>query len=171
MVSGDGLKIKQSNIIQNTLVRPKTTNIITIDPDGNIVDGGDTPTPTPTPTPSENTKAKYSISGLVWIDENENGQRDNEEKAKEGVEVLLYDVTSKKFVTDEKGKTLTKQTDKDGKYTFTNIYLGQYYVIFKYDTDTYNITEYQKSDVDSSQNNDAIEKYARIFNEYAKFNY
>ena len=165
MVSGDGLKTKQSNIIQNTLVRPKTTNIITIDPDGNIVDGGDTPTPTPTPTPSENTKAKYSISGLVWIDENENGQRDNEEKAKEGVEVLLYDVTSKKFVTDEKGKTLTKQTDKDGKYTFTNIYLGQYYVIFKYDTDTYNITEYQKSDVDSSQNNDAIEKYARIFNE------
>ena len=165
MVSGDGLKIKQSNIIQNTLVRPKTTNIITIDPDGNIVDGGDTPTPTPTPTPSENTKAKYSISGLVWIDENENGQRDNEEKAKEGVEVLLYDVTSKKFVTDEKGKTLTKQTDKDGKYTFTNIYLGQYYVIFKYDTDTYNITEYQKSYVDSSQNNDAIEKYARIFNE------
>ena len=165
MVSGDGLKIKQSNIIQNTLVRPKTTNIITIDPDGNIVDGGDTPTPTPTPTPSENTKAKYSISGLVWIDENENGQRDNEEKAKEGVEVLLYDVTSKKFVTDEKGKTLTKQTDKDGKYTFTNIYLGQYYVIFKYDTDTYNITEYQKLDVDSSQNNDAIEKYARIFNE------
>ena len=165
MVSGDGLKTKQSNIIQNTLVRPKTTNIITIDPDGNIVDGGATPTPTPTPTPSENTKAKYSISGLVWIDENENGQRDNEEKAKEGVEVLLYDVTSKKFVTDEKGKTLTKQTDKDGKYTFTNIYLGQYYVIFKYDTDTYNITEYQKSDVDSSQNNDAIEKYARIFNE------
>ena len=165
MVSGDGLKTKQSNIIQNTLVRPKKTNIITIDPDGNIVDGGDTPTPTPTPTPSENTKAKYSISGLVWIDENENGQRDNEEKAKEGVEVLLYDVTSKKFVTDEKGKTLTKQTDKDGKYTFTNIYLGQYYVIFKYDTDTYNITEYQKSDVDSSQNNDAIEKYARIFNE------
>ena len=165
MVSGDGLKTKQSNIIQNTLVRPKTTNIITIDPDGNIVDGGDTPTPTPTPTPSENTKAKYSISGLVWIDENENGQRDNEEKAKEGVEVLLYDVTSKKFVTDEKGKTLTKQTDKDGKYTFTNIYLGQYYVIFKYDADTYNITEYQKSDVDSSQNNDAIEKYARIFNE------
>ena len=165
MVSGDGLKTKQSNIIQNTLVRPKTTNIITIDPDGNIVDGGDTPTPTPTPTPSENTKAKYSISGLVWIDENENGQRDNEEKAKEGVEVLLYDVTSKKFVTDEKGKTLTKQTDKDGKYTFTNIYFGQYYVIFKYDTDTYNITEYQKSDVDSSQNNDAIEKYARIFNE------
>ncbi len=43
--------------------------------------------------------------------------------------------------------------------------MGQYYVIFKYDTDTYNITEYQKSDVDSSQNNDAIEKYARIFNE------
>ena len=163
MVSGNGLKTKQSNVIQNILVHPKTTNIITVDPDGNIVDGGDTPTPAP--TPSGNTKTKYSISGLVWIDDNENGQRDSDEKVKDNVEVLLYDITNKKFVTDEKGKTITQKTDKGGKYSFTNIYSGQYYVIFKYDTDIYNITEYQKADVENSQNNDAIEKYARIFNE------
>ena len=166
MVSGEGIKTKQSNIIQNTLVHPKTTNIIEIDSNGNIIDGGDTPTPTPTPgNNSQNTKTKYSISGMVWIDENLNGQRDSGEKSKEGVEVLLYDITNQKFVTDEKGNVLTKKTDSEGKYTFTNIYTGQYYVIFEYDTDTYNVTDYQKSDVEASSNNDAVEKYVKIFNE------
>ena len=166
MVSGEGIKTKQSNIIQNTLVHPKTTNIIEIDSNGNIIDGGDTPTPTPTPgNNSQNTKTKYSISGMVWIDENLNGQRDSGEKSKEGVEVLLYDITNQKFVTDEKGNVLTKKTDSEGKYTFTNIYTGQYYVIFEYDTNTYNVTDYQKSDVEASSNNDAVEKYVKIFNE------
>lgn len=165
IVSGDGLKTKQSNIIQNTLIHPKTTNIIEVDSNGNIIDGGNTPAPTPTPDNTQNTKVKYSISGMVWIDDNENGERDSNEGVKEGIEVLLYDVTNKKFVTDEKGKTLTQKTDKDGKYSFSNIYTGQYYVLFKYDTDIYNITEYQRSGVDNSQNNDAVEKYVRIFNE------
>ena len=166
MVSGEGIKTKQSNIIQNTLVHPKTTNIIEVDSNGNIIDGGNTPIPTPTPGDnSQNTKTKYSISGMVWIDENLNGQRDSGEKSKEGVEVLLYDITNQKFVTDEKGNVLTKKTDSEGKYTFTNIYTGQYYVIFEYDTDTYNVTDYQKSDVEASSNNDAVEKYVKIFNE------
>ena len=165
IVSGEGLKTKQSNIIQNTLVHPKTTNVIEVDSNGNIIDGGNTPTPTPTPDNTQNTKAKYSISGVAWIDVNENGRRDNDETLKEGVEVLLYDVTNKKFVTDETGKVLKPKTDKDGKYAFTNIYVGQYYVVFKYDTDMYGITDYQKADVLNTENNDVVEKYARIFDE------
>ena len=165
IVSGEGLKTKQSNIIQNTLVHPKTTNVIEVDSNGNIIDGGNTPTPTPTPDNTQNTKAKYSISGVVWIDADENGRRDNDETLKDGVEVLLYDVTNKKFVTDETGKVLSKKTDKDGKYSFTNIYVGQYYVVFKYDTDMYGITDYQRADVLNTENNDAVEKYARIFDE------
>ena len=165
IVSGEGLKTKQSNIIQNTLVHPKTTNVIEVDSNGNIIDGGNTPTPTPTPDNTQNTKAKYSISGVAWIDADENGRRDNDETLKDGVEVLLYDVTNKKFVTDETGKVLSKKTDKDGKYSFTNIYVGQYYVVFKYDTDMYGITDYQRADVLNKENNDAVEKYARIFDE------
>ena len=38
-------------------------------------------------------------------------------------------------------------------------------MIFKYDTENYGITEYQASNVSTSQNNDAIEKLARIFDE------
>ena len=165
IVSGEGLKTKQSNIIQNTLVHPKTTNVIEVDSNGNIIDGGNTPTPTPTPDNTQNTKAKYSISGVAWIDADENGRRDNDETLKDGVEVLLYDVTNKKFVTDETGKVLSKKTDKDGKYSFTNIYVGQYYVVFKYDTDMYGITDYQRADVLNTENNDVVEKYARIFDE------
>ena len=165
IVSGEGLKTKQSNIIQNTLVHPKTTNVIEVDSNGNIIDGENTPTPTPTPDNTQNTKDKYSISGVAWIDADENGRRDNDETLKDGVEVLLYDVTNKKFVTDETGKVLSKKTDKDGKYSFTNIYVGQYYVVFKYDTDMYGITDYQRADVLNTENNDAVEKYARIFDE------
>ncbi len=165
IVTGTGIKTKQSNIVQNTLVHPQTTNVIEIDSDGNVIDNGNTPIPKPDNNSTQTTKAKYSISGIVWVDENDNGQRDNDEELKKGIEVLLYDVSSQKFVTDETGKTLIKTTDENGKYTFTNIYTGQYYVVFKFDSDTYNITEYQKTDISSTENNDAIEKDVNLLGE------
>lgn len=164
MVKGDYIETKNSNVIQNILYKPSTTNIIEIDSNGNIIDGGDIPTPAPGDN-SQSTKTKYSISGMAWIDNDENGQRDNDEKGKSGIKVLLYDIVNKKFITDEKGNILIKTTDENGKYTFTNIYIGQYYVVFEYDTDNYSIAEYQKSEILSSLNNDAIEKYVRMFNE------
>ena len=63
---------------------------------------------------------------MAWIDENLNGQRDESESAKSGIEVLLYNISAKKFITDEKGNVVVKTTGEDGKYTFTNIYSGQY---------------------------------------------
>ena len=163
IVSGNDMKAKQSNFIQNTIYHPKTTGVIVIDKDGNIVDSDKTTPDVPDNT--QTTKTKYTISGMAWIDENLNGQRDENESAKSGIEVLLYNISAKKFITDEKGNVVVKTTGEDGKYTFTNIYSGQYYVIFKYDTENYGITEYQASNVSTSQNNDAIEKLARIFNE------
>ena len=163
IVSGNDMKAKQSNFIQNTIYHPETTGVIVIDKDGNIVDSNK-PTPD-VPDNTQTTKTKYTISGMAWIDENLNGQRDESESAKSGIEVLLYNISAKKFITDEKGNVVVKTTGEDGKYTFTNIYSGQYYVIFKYDTENYGITEYQASNVSTSQNNDAIEKLARIFDE------
>ena len=163
IVSGNDMKAKQSNFIQNTIYHPETTGVIVIDKDGNIVDSNK-PTPD-VPDNTQTTKTKYTISGMAWIDENLNGQRDESESAKSGIEVLLYNISAKKFITDEKGNVVIKTTGEDGKYTFTNIYSGQYYVIFKYDTENYGITEYQASNVSTSQNNDAIEKLARIFDE------
>ncbi len=160
LVSGEGLKTKQSNIIQNTLYHPDTTNIIDVDSDGNVTDGENKPNQPP--TEDNNPTGNYSISGLVWNDENDNGIRESEEGKVEGVKVSLFDLNNKKFVTDEKGNPISQTTNSEGTYAFTNISRGEYYVIFEYDTDKYKVTEYQNVDASSSQNNDAIQKQANI---------
>ena len=66
LVSGEGIKTKQSNIIQNTLYHPDTTNIIDVDSDGNVTDGEDKPIVTPPEDDNNDQPNKtYSISGLV----------------------------------------------------------------------------------------------------------
>ena len=158
LVSGEGLKTKQSNIIQNTLYHPNTTNVIDVDSEGNVSDGENKPN-----VPSgDNTSGNYSISGLAWIDNNENGIRDEDEGKIKGIKVSLYDLTNKKFVTNDKGDKIEQETKEDGTYAFTNIPRGEYYVLFEYDTEKYNITDYQIADVSSSKNNDVITKKVNI---------
>ena len=50
------------------------------------------------------------------------------------------------------------KTDSDGTYRFTDINQGEYVVIFKYDTNTYRVTEYQKNGVSTNANSDATTK-------------
>ena len=163
LVSGEGIKTKQSNIIQNTLYHPDTTNIIDVDSDGNVTDGEDKPIVTPPEDDNNDQPNKtYSISGLVWNDDNENGIKDSNESKIEGVTVSLYDVTNNKFVTDDKGNRLKQVTQSEGTYAFTNLPKGEYYVVFEYDTEKYKITDYQIIDSNPSENNDAIEKSVNI---------
>ena len=163
LVSGEGIKTKQSNIIQNTLYHPDTTNIIDVDSDGNVTDGEDKPIVTPPEDDNNDQPNKtYSISGLVWNDDNENGIKDSNESKIEGVTVSLYDVTNNKFVTDDKGNRVKQVTQSEGTYAFTNLPKGEYYVVFEYDTEKYKITDYQVVNSSPSENNDAIEKSVNI---------
>ena len=161
-VSGERIKTKKSNIIQNTLYKPNTTNNVVIDSNGNAVED---PTNPDNPNQPTTGKTKFTISGLAWIDENSNGRRDSEEKLKPEIKVSLLDVEKNSFVKDNSGNIITKTTNEKGEYSFTRIPKGKYYVVFEYDSEEYAITEYQKTGVSGITNCDAVKKQAVVLGE------
>ena len=89
---------------------------------------------------------KYSISGRVWLDENQNGQRDSNEKEINDAQVTLLNVDTNKT-----------QKTKNGSYEFKDLDKGRYIAIFEYDTNKYNLTKYQAENVSKALNSD-VEK-------------
>lgn len=158
IVTGEYIQTKQSNIIQNTVKAKKV-----------VIDTGDEDDPTPPVDPENPDKPvnpdnpeikQYTISGIAWIDENENGQREETEQKLSGIEVMLLDITNNKYVQDGNGNIITRFTNTYGQYSFENINEGKYYVIFKYDNNDYEITTYQKPGISTSINSDAMKKEA-----------
>lgn len=101
--------------------------------------------------PTEEDK-KYSISGVAWLDENHDGQRQKEEKLLNGITAMLVNTANSSTIQAK------EVTDSNGAYNFSGLEKGNYILVFKYDTDTYSITEYQKSGIATSLNSDAISK-------------
>ena len=48
------------------------------------------------------------------------------------------------------------RTSENGSYEFTNVNNGNYIIVFCYDTGKYSLTEYQKSNISTSYNSDAV---------------
>ena len=90
---------------------------------------------------------KYSISGRVWLDENGNGQRDSNEKDINDVQITLLNVET----------NATQKVNNSESYKFTNLNKGKYIAIFEYDTNKYNLTQYQAENVSKDLNSD-VEK-------------
>lgn len=93
-------------------------------------------------------KGTKSISGIVWLDKDRNGRRDNSESALASIPVYLY-----------KGESMIQSTstNKSGKYTFRNLPEGDYYIVFEYDANKYAVTEYQKANIEAELNSNAVE--------------
>lgn len=86
-------------------------------------------------------KETYSLSGTIWIDTNENGQKDKTESFAKGIRVNLQ----------QSGETLkSTQTNTNGFYNFSNIEPGKYTVIFEYDGEKYGVTTYNQNDSNTS---------------------
>ena len=118
-------------------------------------------TPVNPDDPNTPSSKKVSISGIAWIDENEDGKRTTGEKTCNNVTVMLYDYKNNKFVKDN-DQIKNVQTNDKGEYRFDNIDKGQYIVIFLYDTSKYSVTEYKKNGILESKNSDAITKTVGI---------
>lgn len=156
-VSSGFIDEKASNEVVNIILKKKAEQEENKDPEDPT-----TPTDPSNPTtPTVPTDTKILISGIAWIDENENGKRDTDEQTYSNMTVMLYDYKNNTFVK-ENGQNKKVETNEKGEYEFTNIDKGQYIVVFLYDTNTYKLTEYQKQDIINSKNNDAITKTIEI---------
>lgn len=107
--------------------------------------------------PDENNQYKI-ISGVAWIDENENGQKDTNEKTAQGITVKLLDVEKNEFAKDSEGNILTTTTSSTGFYSFSKVEKGQYLVIFEYDNSQYGLTAFEKEGIDTEVNSNVINK-------------
>lgn len=103
-----------------------------------------------------NTNKSYKIRGTVWVDANNNGARDTDETLLSGVTVRLMNADNGQFVKDDQQNELRIQTGEDGSYVWDNLVTGNYIVVFDYDTNVYDLTEYKKNGVNEQQNSDVI---------------
>lgn len=111
---------------------------------------------------NNNNKNTFIISGTAWVDSNENGQIDDDEQKLEGIKVKLLNPKTNEYIKDNNGNTLEQTTNSDGLYAFSKIDKGEYLVIFEYDKDNYNVTEFEKNGVSNEKNSKAIEKTLTI---------
>lgn len=110
--------------------------------------------------PSDDTKTAetYKITGTAWLDSNKNGIRDDQEELLSGIKAILVNKSTNVIVKDKDTKQEKSTiTNEQGQYEFDNIEPGKYFVLFVYDSAKYSITEYQKAEVDTSVNSDAID--------------
>ena len=105
--------------------------------------------------PSEEVR---KITGNIWLDENGDGIKDENEMKFSNIEILLLDNKTGNIAKDIDGIELITKTDDNGDYAFSNICQGLYTVIFFYDSANYSTTTYRKDGVDTSKNSDAMDK-------------
>ena len=169
--SGDNIPTVITNTIQNTILKHPNAKVATQTPSqtptnpnsqGNNQNQNQsqnqnqtqnqTENSTQTPNQGSETSKNYSISGLAWLDENKDGQRQSNEKNLSGITVALVDLNDTTDVKD------TTTTSNSGNYSFNNLSQGNYLVLFRYDKDKYRLTSYQKSNVNNAVNSDAMEQ-------------
>lgn len=102
------------------------------------------------------------ISGVAWLDENENGMKDSGEELLQGISVKILETETNEMVKDMQGNEITAKTNADGFYSLENVPVGEYIVIFEYDTAKYNLTIFEKEGVSEQKNSNVINKNMTI---------
>ena len=128
--------IKTNEVMHRVKVNPEI-------PDKPGIDEPDTDKPD---TPTDKT---YSISGTAWLDENEDGIKDEKEKLLKGILVKIKQINEDnvaEYLKGEDGKEITAITDNDGKYEFKELKAGKYIIEFEYNTKTYKLTPVTNKD-------------------------
>ena len=108
-------------------------------------------------TDSPGGNGTYRISGVIWVDENNDGRKDTQETKLSGIRVTLFDQTTGNIVKDVNGNDMYVVTDENGRYTFSNLSNGSYLVVAEYDTANYEITIYNAEGILESENSDFVD--------------
>ena len=98
------------------------------------------------------------LSGTAWIDENENGVRDSNEKKLSNIKVIAFEAQTGNIATTISGNEASTTTNENGEYIFTDLKPGKYIVVFSYDSVEYTLTKYQDANNNLLITSDAIEK-------------
>ena len=98
---------------------------------------------------------KYKISGMAFLDKNENGQKDTDEENLANISVLAINSVTGVIAAET-------TTNEDGNYLITNLGAGKYLIIFRYDTKIYGATSYQNAGATGIYTSSAIEKEIQI---------
>ena len=143
--SGENISVNEYQIKVEGSVDPDTVP--------NTEDPTD-PTGGDTVDPSKN----YTLNGIVFIDEDYNGIRGNNDGRGKGNTLYLY----KKIINNGKIANIelvgTTTTNGLGEYKFENVPVGEYYVIAEYDTKEYIVTKYKAENSENTNNNDFTEE-------------
>lgn len=140
-VSADAIAEITSNEITNTIVPKSTTS--TDDP--SIGEEG----------VQEGT---YSISGIAWLDENNDGKRDDNEQRISNIQVVLINAENGQIVKDiTTGNDKIQKTNANGEYIFANLVPAKYMVVFLHDSGNYGLTIYKQTGVNDDKNSDAVQ--------------
>ncbi len=99
----------------------------------------------------------YKVSGTVWLDENENGQKEEPEQKLSGITITLYNKQTGSIAVDAEGKDLITTTNDSGEYSFINVKEGDYVIIAEYDDNVYAVSPYKADDLSDSENCDFVE--------------
>ncbi len=111
---------------------------------------------------NNNINKTYNIRGKAWLDENQNGQKESNEKLLSNVNVKLFDVLTNDIAKDFNDNIIETTTNEDGEYIFTNITKGEYIVLFEYDITQYELTDYMKDGIEESKNSNVVLKAITI---------
>ena len=162
LINETALNIEDSevaNLKVEHILKPDTKGI---DNEGNVNENEPDENGEDKTSESDNKISYKVISGIAWIDENENGQKDNNEKAVEGMTVKLLDTKKNKFVKDADENELSAKTSSTGFYSFNKVEKGQYLVIFEYDTTKYGLTTFEKEGISDEFNSNVINKTLNV---------
>lgn len=81
------------------------------------------------------------VSGVAWLDSNENGSKDSGETTLSGIKIKAVDVITNKYATYN-GKEVEATTSSTGEYSLS-LPEGKYILVFEYDNEKYKLSKYK----------------------------
>lgn len=153
-------RTKAETVTNQAIVYYQQTEVARTQMITNILEGNgkDPDNPVDPDDPDNPEKEKYVISGMAWVDENKNGQKEISESPYVGLTAYLLNGTTGQVIQDKQGKEITTQTNEAGQYVFDQLPAGKYMVAFAYSSSLYRLTEYQKEGIPETENSNVIPK-------------